>query len=623
MGKRLIDGKFKLLYFMLGSFVVIYYSLALESTLAIILNALFLSTLVGLVYFLILILEKREIACKESRQYKEKLDLKESEMKALFDNNNSYLWTINLEEKTFTPSIGIEEIFGYSKEEFRTNYELWLERVIPEDLHLAQEYYESLKEGKPSNKSFRFKNVRNEVRWLDAWGIPIITNGKVTHLTGVAYDITERKQLEKELQYNATHDYLTGLPNRRMLNRFAKKEIVNNQNSSKKFAILFLDLDNFKNVNDHYGHSKGDLILIQAAQRLKGLIDEESIISRQGGDEFIIITPYHTYDKLMALVEQIIEAFELPFQLDGNQHLTASVGISIYPKDGDTVDSLIGQADRAMYQAKSRGKSNYQFADPVSHEAERRKQKVEHDLFKALKNKELYILYQPKIILETGEVYGVEALLRWYHPKLGTVSPDEFIPIAEAKGLIHDIGLWVLNEVISQNKKWETMGIDLTCSVNVSNIQFENPLFIDRVKHVLDNHSFDPEKLSMEITETYVQSAHSIESIGILHKMGIDISIDDFGTGYSSLSVLSVLPVKEIKIDQTFVNALTVKEVNEQIVNTIIRLGQVFDSRVVAEGIETHEQAMLLKEMGCFYGQGYLYSKPVSPDEIEKLFHEK
>lgn len=619
MDKGLIDNKFKVLYVMLGIFIVIYYSLVWETTLAILLNAIFLSAFVGLVYVLILTLEKRERACKESQQDKEKLDLMENEMKALFDHNNSYLWSIDLEERIFLPSTGIEEILGYSKEEFRRNYELWLERVLPEDRSLAEEYYERLKRGEPSNKSFRVRNKAGEIRWIDAWGTPLKKNGRVTHLTGVAYDITERKQLEKELKYNATHDYLTGLPNRRLLNHFVEREIEQNKDSSKRFAILYLDLDNFKHMNDHYGHSKGDSLLIQAAQRLRSLVDEHSIVSRQGGDEFIIITPYHTYDALMVLVRKIIDAFELPFQLDGNQHLTTSVGISIYPKDGQTVDSLIGQADRAMYQAKNRGKSNYQFADPVSHETEVRKQKIEYDLYKAIQKNELYILYQPKIILKTGELYGVEALLRWAHPEMGTISPGEFIPLAEAKGVIHDMGIWVLDEVVRQSKKWDAEGIHLTFAVNVSNQQFENPCFLDKVKEIIEKNQFDPTRLSFEITESFMQNAVSTKAIHELNDMGIDIAIDDFGTGYSSLSVLSSIPVNEIKIDRSFVQQLADKQMNGQIVSTIIKMSRALNCRTVAEGIETEEEADKLRALGCELGQGYLYSRPIQPDDVTKL----
>lgn len=619
MDKRFIDNKFKVLYVILGTFIVIYYSLAWETTLAILLNAVFLSVLVGLVYVLIIALEKRESDCRKSHEYKEKLELMEDEMKALFDNNNSYLWSIDLEERIFLPSTGIEEIFGYSKEEFRKNYELWLERVLPEDLFLAKEHYGMLKKGEPSNKTFRVRSKRGDIIWINAWGTPIKRKGVVTHLTGVAYDISERKQLEKELLYNASHDYLTGLPNRRMLNRFAEKEIEYNQDQSKKFAILYLDLDNFKNINDHYGHSKADIILIQAAQRLRSLVDEKGIVSRQGGDEFIIITPYHTYDALMVLVRKIIEAFELPFQLDGNQYITASIGISIYPKDGNTADTLIGQADRAMYQAKNRGKNHFHFSSPIHDKTVARKSVIENEIFTALNRNQFRLLYQPKIVLESGELYGVEALIRWEHPKMGTIGPDEFIPLAEAKGVIHDIGMWVLNEVVRQGKKWESEGINLTYAVNVSNLQFENPRFLDKVKETIEKNQFDPRCLSFEITETFMQNAVSINAICELNDMGIDIAIDDFGTGYSSLSTLSSIPVNEIKIDRSFVNQLTDKQANDQIVNTIIKMSRAFYCRTVAEGIETEEQAETLRELGCELGQGYLYSRPVEPEKITEL----
>lgn len=555
----------------------------------------------------------------KTKEYKDKLKLRENELQALFENNNSYLWSIDVAEKKFQSSVGIENIFGYPREAFKNDYELWLHRVIPEDLPLAQAHYDRVKSGLPSNQIWRFRNSQEEIKWLDAWGTPIFTDGKVTHITGVAYDVTDRKLLEEKLKYDATHDHLTGLPNRTKLDHYIEDELKKNKEKPTVFAVLFLDLDRFKFVNDNYGHTTGDQILIQASKRIQSFIGETGIVTRHGGDEFVIVLPYKNLLHLESLVTNILQLFEVPFRLDGGHIITTSIGISLYPQDGENLTTLITLADQALYQAKSTGKNTYQFAKPIFNEEKIRKATLESELLFALKRKQLEVLYQPKVVLKTKEIYGVEALLRWNHPLYGTVSPDEFIPIAEEKGIIHDIGLWVFDEVMKQNKQWEAKGFNLTSAVNVSNLQFANPLFLDKIQQTLITNQGSPEKLTVEITESFMQNATSKKSIIKLKELGIEVSIDDFGTGYSALSTLSAQLVDEIKIDKAFIRGLTGEHTKPQIVKTILRLSEAFLSRTVAEGIESEEEAVILQEMGCLYGQGYLYSRPVKPEIIEEL----
>ncbi|MCC5894080.1 MAG: EAL domain-containing protein [Alkalibacterium sp.] len=559
----------------------------------------------------------------ENRQ---KLLLRENELNSLFDNNNAYLWTIDFAEKTFLPSQGFEQVYGFSRDEFMANYELWKDRVIPEDLHIAEEHYAKLKSGLPSNRSFRFRNSAEEIRWLDAWGKPIFNEKKkVTHLTGVAYDITERKELEEKLYHNATHDYLTGLPNRKKLMLYMEEEIKKCEKTNQSLAVLFLDLDRFKFVNDSFGHNTGDRLLVQIGERLQAFIGDKGMVSRHGGDEFIIIIRYRAYKQFIDLVNGIINTFRTPYDLKiENSVISASIGISMYPKDDTTIEGLIGQADRAMYRAKSQGKNTYRFANPVLEEAEIRRNNVEQQLKKAMQLNEFEVHYQPIVNLKTGHIFETEALIRWKNPHLGMVMPLEFIPLAEDQGIMSDIGLWVIDQATKQTKDWQSKGMDIRLSVNVSNIQFEDPLFSRKISTILSKNQFKAERLTIEITESVLQNTEKAsKTIHHLRNMGVEIAIDDFGTGYSSLSVINSLPIDTIKIDKSFISTLAENKHNAQLVQTIIGLGDTLNCKIVAEGIETQEQVDFLDELGCLYGQGYLYSRPESSDDIEKRIMEQ
>lgn len=619
-GEIVIDTlkkNFMFFLYVLGFPVLLFIWLTYQNINSMTFNIIFLSFHIILSSYLIRKLVKYEDHV--THNYEDKLLHKENELKALFDNNHAYLWTIDLEKKTFISSSGFEEVFGYSRENFLLNYELWLERVIPEDYPIAKEHYDTLKSGQPSNKTWRFKNSDGEIRWLDAWGKPILTNNQVTHITGVAYDVTERKKLERKLKYDASHDYLTGLPNRTGLTNYIEKKLIKAGDTPLSFAVLFLDLDGFKLVNDNYGHAIGDQVLIQAGRRIKDSIGAEAIVTRHGGDEFVLVLPYKDHDTLVHLTTKILNLFESPFEIDGSQIITASIGISIYPKDGDNLPTLIAEADQALYHAKSIGKNSYQFARPIDNDIKLRKNKIEHDLMFATSNNQLEVWYQPKVVLKTNVIYGVEALLRWNHPELGMIPPDEFIPLAESKGAIHDIGLWVFEEVMQQLKIWNKKYFDLTCAINVSNLQFANPRFLDKIQQMLITYEINPEKMTIEITESSMHNVITNQSIKKLKELGFEISIDDFGTGYSALSILSKQLVDEIKIDKAFIRNLTGENANHQIVKTILSLSDTFLSKTVAEGIETEEEALILKELGCLYGQGYLYSRPVKANIIDQL----
>ncbi len=436
----------------------------------------------------------------------------------------------------------------------------------------------------------------------------------------VGRDITERKKSERIIHQMAYYDSLTGIPNR---NKF-KQELGNilKNEANKSFAILFLDLDRFKTINDTKGHSTGDMILKQVAIQLKNVLAEDGEVFRQGGDEFIILVDNTNKDEVVKIAERILQVFTKPLSIGENDYfVTPSIGISMYPIDGDDQDTLIKHADTAMYLAKERGKNNYQFYDPLLDEIAYRKVELEDGLRRAIELNELTLHYQPKVNLETGKVPGVEALLRWNHKDLGTISPTEFIPLAEESGLIIPIGKWVIKKACEQSKQWENSQVGiLPIAVNLSVRQIQDTAIVEDIKSIIDEVGIPPNRLELEITESIMQDDEC--SIGVLYalqKMGIGISIDDFGTGYSSLSKLRYLPIDTLKIDKSFVDDIGNFNNQGSIVKAIIDMGQNLNFNIIAEGIETEEQVKFLYKNSCQIGQGYYYSKPLPADELERF----
>jgi diguanylate cyclase (GGDEF)-like protein len=424
-----------------------------------------------------------------------------------------------------------------------------------------------------------------------------------------------------KLEQAANRDDLTGLSNRRMLNDYLKNSLARCERNNRELAILFLDLDRFKFINDTLGHDEGDHLLKQVTERLVKSVRKGDIVARQGGDEFIILLEEIDRNQVKEVAERIIESFKSPFLLHNEEYyLTTSIGISLYPQDEGDSQTLIKNADSAMYLAKRCGKNNYQFFINEPQAILERKMKLEQAIRKALDKNEFILHYQPKVNLETGEIYGVEALLRWKHPELGMIYPLEFIPIAEDTGMIIPIGTWVLNEACRQSKRWLNKGIRIKMAVNVSAIQFQENIFIKKVEDALNENNLLPEYLGLEITESVMQNIN--QSSAIIHELkriGVKVAIDDFGTGYSSLSVLSQLPIDLIKIDKSFVNDILTNSNAASLIKIIVDLSRNLNFGLVAEGIENEQQAEFLMQNGCSYGQGYLYSPPLSEAELESL----
>ncbi len=442
-------------------------------------------------------------------------------------------------------------------------------------------------------------------------------------LGGVAYKVTGRERLHsEELLAQARRDTLTGLPNRIAGEEIMGYEIARSGRSDESLALLFLDLDCIKDINDSLGHINGDAILKQVAVRLRHALHAEDILTRLGGDEFLAILPDIDADSASLVAQRLIGTFADPFQLNGQRlHITASIGISLFPIDGKDAGTLLKHADAAMYEAKLQGRGRYAFYAESLGERVRQRLQLQQDLQRSLEREEFVLHYQPLVEMSSGKIAGAEALLRWRDPLRGLRGPAEFISYAEESGLILPIGEWALRAACRQTRLWADRGLAVHMAVNLSTRQFQDPELLPKVKDVLDKMGLDPARLTLEITESaaMLNPEASLPILGALKALGVRIAIDDFGTGYSSLSYLKRIPTDVIKIDRSFVEGLNTDPDDTAIVRTVLTLAEMMEKRCLAEGIETREQFDALLEMGCHYGQGYLISRPLPADEFERL----
>jgi diguanylate cyclase (GGDEF)-like protein/PAS domain S-box-containing protein len=443
-------------------------------------------------------------------------------------------------------------------------------------------------------------------------------DGRAVGAVIVFRDVSQTVRLTSELRHMAQHDFLTNLPNRLLLNDRIQQAVVLAARNGANPALLFLDLDKFKHINDSLGHAVGDRLLQSVSRRLLKCVRLSDTVSRHGGDEFVVLlADERTPQDAAAVATKILAALAEPFVLDGDRvHTSTSIGISVYPFDGADAAALIKNADTAMYHAKERGRNNYQFfrADMNTRALER--QLVESSLRLALERSEFQLHYQPKIELDSGRIVGVEALLRWQHPEWGLVSPERFIPVAEECGLIVPIGRWVLREACAQAVLWHDAGLaEVSVAVNVSALEFRHRDFVAHALAIVKASGVDPHCLQFELTETVLMRdvVATASLLDKLKRIGVQIAVDDFGTGYSSLSYLNQFPIDVLKIDQSFVRAIhTSAAGNGAIVNAVIDMGRNLHQRVVAEGVEDEEQLAFLKAHGCDEAQGYLFSRPVN-----------
>ena len=449
-------------------------------------------------------------------------------------------------------------------------------------------------------------------------------NGVVQRYVALFSDITNIKDYQQQLEHIAHYDALTNLPNRMLLADRMRQAMVWVRRSGHRMGVILLDLDGFKWINDSIGHETGDAVLITVARRLEGALRAQDTVARLGGDEFVLVVQDVTHgDEVLLIAEKALDSLRAPIDVDGRHyHVSGSAGIALYPDDGDDDQTLIRNADVAMYQAKAAGKNRCQYFDADMRTLALRRMETVSGLRQALLDNEFTLHYQPLVEAVTGRIEGAEALIRWQHPQFGMVPPAEFIPIAEESGLISAIGAWALREALRQMRAWEDAGTPLSrVAVNVSGVQFREAGLCDMVSNALREHGLAPDRLTVEITESVLmdESLLTTASINGLKMLGAQLALDDFGTGYSSLSALKSFPVDYVKIDRSFVRDCIEDAVDANLITAIIQMAHVLNLKVVAEGVETPEQADLLRAHGCNQLQGYLFSKPLPADAFAAL----
>jgi diguanylate cyclase (GGDEF)-like protein/PAS domain S-box-containing protein len=448
--------------------------------------------------------------------------------------------------------------------------------------------------------------------------------GRIAGAVVVFRDVSAARQMSMQLSHLAQHDFLTDLPNRMLLNDRLEQAIASARRRGNQIAVLFLDLDRFKHINDSFGHVVGDQLLQEVALRLQRSVRRSDTVSRLGGDEFVVVLPeLETPESAAGSAAKLHAALAVPYQVGSHSlRVPVSIGISIYPDDAEDAETLINSADTAMYHAKEYGRNNYKFfkQDMVIRAVER--QFIEDGLRVALERNEFLLHYQPKIDLSTGAVVGVEALLRWRHPERGFIPPAQFVAIAEDTGLILPIGQWVLREACRQSRAWLDAGLPpVTMAVNISALEFRSVDFVDGIRALLKETRLDPKCLELELTESVLMK-HAESTVSMLQSLkdiGVQLAVDDFGTGYSSLSYLRQFPIDSLKVDQSFVHEISSESGHAKLVSAMISMGNSLKKRVIAEGVETREQLDFLAAAGCGEGQGYYFNRPMVADRFATL----
>ncbi|GGJ29795.1 putative bifunctional diguanylate cyclase/phosphodiesterase [Deinococcus roseus] len=450
--------------------------------------------------------------------------------------------------------------------------------------------------------------------------------GAMIGFVGSFSDITEKKEFEQSLLHLVHHDVLTGLPNRALFEDRTSQALALQQHRGGMLSVLFLNLDHFKQINESFGHATGDLILCEVAARLKQTLGQDATVARQGGDEFMLLLPeVPSWDHAGEMAQKILDVLASPYRVEDYEFaLLGSIGISMFPRDGDDVKTLLKNADTAVSRAKAQGRNTFGFYTAEMNQVSLEKLRLEHDLRQAVARNELVLFYQPQVNVSTGQVVGVEALLRWQHPQLGMVSPAKFIPLAEETGLIVPIGAWVLREACAQSQKWQAWGFPpLKMSVNLSALQFKKQNVVQLVQSVLQETGLPAHLLDLEFTESLVMenTEYIIQVLQSLRDLGVQLSVDDFGTGYSSLSYLKRFPVNTVKIDRSFVQSVHHVREDAVLTRAIIALARSMNLKTVAEGVETIEQLNFLMQHNCDEVQGFYFSKPLPVFELEQLMH--
>jgi diguanylate cyclase (GGDEF)-like protein/PAS domain S-box-containing protein len=458
--------------------------------------------------------------------------------------------------------------------------------------------------------------------WNDLYIAPVRdAGGAVTHYVGVLNDVSENLRYQQELEHQANHDTLTDLPNRNLLRDRIQQAMIFAERYRHQVGVVFVDIDDFKLINDGMGHSAGDRLLQLAAERLTSYLRASDTVARVGGDEFVLVLQYPEGEPVIAQhLQRILERLAQPFQIDGREvYVTCSIGVSLFPQDGKDSEDLLRNADAAMYRAKEQGKNNFQFFTAELNARVNERLELSTELRRAMERDELLLYYQPQVDLVSGAVVGAEALLRWHHTVRGNVPPSKFIPVAEETGLINAIGEWVLRTACAQSRAWREAGFPpVTVAVNVSARQFRQTELAAALEAIIRGYLIEPSCLELELTESVFMHNpdEAAASLRRLKNLGLRLAIDDFGTGYSSLSYLKRFPIDKLKIDASFVRDLPESADSAAIALAVISLGHSLGLRVIAEGVETREQAEFLREQGCDEVQGYFFGRPMPAEEF-------
>lgn len=546
---------------------------------------------------------------------------KEEEYRKIFQYHNAVMLMIDLETGKITAANdSAVKFYGWTREKF-------LEMKIT-DINILprSEIYKEMEMARRDKKNyfyFKHRLSNGSIRDVEVYSGEIVNEGRA-RLFSIVHDVTYRKQAEATIKKMAYYDGLTNLPNRRMFSDYLESSILQGDINNFKVALLNIDLDYFKNVNDSFGHHIGDLLLTKVAERLRKNLRKSNVIFRLGGDEFaVILEGISDREQIKYISNRILKVLKLPFKIEEKEiFISASIGVAVFPEDGFDANTLLKNSDLAMYGAKKRGKnSHYFFSEEMDNETNR-KMEMDTKLRNALKNNELKLYYQPKIDVSQNKVIGAEALIRWFKDGEIYKSPSEFIPVAETTGFILEVDKWVLLGACRQIQEWEKMGIkDQKISVNISGLHFKQGLIIKTVMEVLRKVKVPLGALEIEITEGVFMGDmnEAVQILNELRSMGVDISVDDFGTGYSSFSYLKNLPINRMKIDKSFISNMINSKKDTAIAKTVITMAKLLDIRVIAEGVETEEQVKLLSESGCSEIQGFYFSKPLPIEEYEKF----
>ena len=569
----------------------------------------------------------------ERKRSEEALRTSQLQLLEAMDLAHIVYWEFDPVAQTFVFNDPFYAFYGTTAEQeggYLVSREDYAKRFIhPDDIPL---YHQFVKENtlRPDTELFadlehRIIRRNGEVRHILV-RVRVIKDdsGRIVKRYGVNQDITERKLAGEKIQYLATHDVLTGLPNRSMFSQLLNHAIQMAQRYQRQFAVVFIDLDRFKIINDTLGHEAGDQLLQEIAVRLKQPLRAVDIVARLGGDEFVIlIEEVSDSNQVATVARKILTSIIKPITLMGQEcRITASMGICMYPKDAEDEQSLMKNADMAMYLAKEEGKNNYQFYSKNIQSKSLERLSIETNLRLALERNELSLHYQAKVDFKTNAITGVEALLRWQNPYLGSVTPTQFIPVAEETGLIIPIGKWVLKTACAQNVAWQKQGLPAVCmAVNLSLRQLTDDNLIDDIGTALNDSGMAPNQLELEVTESMVMynPERMISVLAKIKSMGVRLAIDDFGTGYASLAQIKRFPVDTLKVDRSFVRNLPQDAEDKAITEAIIAMGKALSLTVVAEGVETVEQMNFLKEHSCDEMQGYYFSKPIMPEQFADL----